>query len=114
MTLEKEILDMLGQMNEKLKTIEVGLYGDEKNRQIGVIRRVEVLEKRMDDYEDAFIKEREINKTKNLKQDISLGARQELIDNTFKWMMRIIGGLTIAIGVLYFLTGKIGLLDLIK
>lgn len=110
----KDILKVLGEMNEQLKTINSGLYGDIKNRTVGVIQKQEDLEKRMYAMECDFKAEKEANIRINIAQDNLLKGRTGTIDDGVKWGMRILLGVGVLIEVVYLITGKISLIEIFK
>jgi len=68
------VYNILGQVNESLKTLNLGLYGDEKNNYPGVIKRQETLEQKLSRLE----KEIEDIHKKNKEQDVALQTKKNI------------------------------------
>lgn len=71
--LEKKVdntLDVLGEMNEELKKLNRGIYGDKDNKTPGLIERQEADEKKLEDLEKRVFGIEENNKKGNIKKDI--------------------------------------------
>jgi hypothetical protein len=88
----KNILDMLGQINQNLSELNLGLYGDSKNGALGVIARQLELEKDV----SKLWGEIEVIKKINGEQDKAIEARSTLKNDwleTIKNILMILGGL---------------------
>lgn len=69
-----DVYDILAQVNENIKMISIGLYGDEKNDHTGIIKKHKLLEDKITELERRIT---QIDKT-NLEQDILLGAKKNI------------------------------------
>lgn len=69
-----DVYDILAQVNENIKMISIGLYGDEKNDHTGIIEKHRLLESKIKDLETRIS---QIDK-KNIEQDILLGAKKNI------------------------------------
>lgn len=80
--------DILARLNENIKTMNVGLYGDEKNNHIGVIERQKMLEDKISFLERKIVEIEKINK----EQDTLIKAKKNVFMMIFegvKWISLI-------------------------
>lgn len=75
-----DLYDILAQVNETMKTMNAGLYGDEKNNHPGVIERQREIEK------EIVLLKQEIAgiHTKNREQDLALKTKKNYLSLGFE------------------------------
>lgn len=69
-----DFYDILAEVNENIKTISTGLYGDEKNNHKGIISKYESLDAKIKELETKIV---EIQ-TKNIEQDLLLKTKKNI------------------------------------
>jgi hypothetical protein len=95
-----DITDILGKLNENVKKVSFGLYGDKDNDQIGIIEKQRSLENRILDIEKRLA----ANDLVNEKQNAAIDAERDLKVNWWN-IIKWVGGF-IAQGVIWYLIFK--------
>jgi len=93
----------LQSMSKKMDRIEVGLFGDQAMNYSGVIEKIKQLEKEIDEI-----------KRVNDKQEISIGAKRSFTDSIVLWGQRIFWTILAGTAIIFLLTGKIGVGDILN
>lgn len=105
--LEMEITDIrkrLDTLIELVKEMNKGLYGDEKNNYIGVIKKQGILES-----EVANLKlQIEEIKQKNIQQDIAISAKRTYKEEIMTWVRYFIVSIINLVLLIAILKGTIG------
>lgn len=105
--LEMEITDIrkrLDTLIELVKEMNKGLYGDEKNNYIGVIKKQGILES-----EVANLKlQIEEIKQKNIQQDIAINAKRTYKEEIMTWVRYFIVSIINLVLLIAILKGTIG------
>lgn len=90
--LEKEVVEIKRNLDKLISLVEEmnsGLYGDEKNNHIGVIKRQSLLEEEVKNLKNQI----EQIKAKNIEQDIAINARNNYKTEIMNWLRYITVGI---------------------
>lgn len=105
--LEKEVAQIqesLDELIDLVKEMNKGLYGDEKNNYVGVIKKQSDLEKSV----AVLKKEIEDIKMKNLEQDIAINAKNNYKLEIVRWVKDIFVAIIQVIVIWAIIKGTIG------
>lgn len=105
--LEMEITDIrkrLDTLIELVKEMNKGLYGDEKNNYIGVIKKQGILESEVANLK---VQIEEI-KQKNIQQDIAISAKRTYKEEIMTWVRYFIVSIINLVLLIAILKGTIG------
>lgn len=105
--LEMEIADIrkrLDTLIELVKEMNKGLYGDEKNNYIGVIKKQGILESEVANLK---VQIEEI-KQKNIQQDIAISAKRTYKEEIMTWVRYFIVSIINLVLLIAILKGTIG------
>ncbi len=106
----KEMEDKLDTSLQLMRKIEQGIFGDPHLNLPGVIKTQSMLQDQIDELKKEISELKKVNQD----QDIAIKAKKGLTDNAVKWLTRIAIFIGILILLSLLLTGKIGLVDIVK
>lgn len=96
--------------NDRVKKIEIGLFGDSELEHKGIIERQRATEDRLLLVEDRTTAIEQVND----KQEVSINAKKQYEDTWEQNLKRVFWGLLVAILLVLLISGKVGISDIIK